>query len=224
MVRKGDHEAVDELLPWFVNGSLGDREEHRVLTHLRECAECRAERDRLQDVQQFVVLDDESDGPDYRFAFSKLMNRIDAHEANLESARDFRQPPTSQDRGLRRAAPYLAAAACLVASLAFVITMNPAAPGGGEFETLTRTTAISGEEAPRRLALTFEDPGRADVVRSALIETRSNIVAGPIDGDTWIVEIEVPAAVSPEQFIESIRSVDGVRHAAFEAEAPGTSP
>lgn len=213
MFRKGDHEAVDALLPWFVNGSLGSREERRVMDHLRECADCRAERDRLQDLQQFVLEEAEADVADYRFGFSQLMQRIDVHEANVESMRDVHR-----DRGWQRGG-WFAAAACLVGALAFVITLNPATdeiePG---FRTLTtvpvtgRSTAAAASTA-YRLSLAFDTP---DAVRAALIETRASIIAGPDDAGTYLVEIHAPASMTPDALIEGLRAVEGIRYAAFQ--------
>lgn len=210
MIGKKDHEEVDALLPWFVNGSLSARQERRVLSHLRDCADCRVERDRLQDLQQFVLEEDEAETGDYRFAFRKLMSRIDAHEANVESARDVRPV-----RGWQ--AGYFAVAACLVASLAFVIALNPSSstlPEDG-FETLT-TPPPSTAASPRRISLTFEEKASSDMVRTALIESRSSIIAGPDETGTYTVEIEVPESVAPEEFLGRLGQIEGVRFAAFE--------
>lgn len=213
--RKGDHDEVDALLPWFINGSLAARDERLVLSHLHECAECREERDRLQEIGRFLAEDDDGGQPDYRFAFGRLMHRIEAHEANLASTRDLNPPP----RFMHRTLSYAALATLLVATVVVVIALNPGAgepavSAGGEYRTLTTTGAASGDS--RRLALTFEQPAGGDVIRSALIESRSTIVSGPDEEGTWIVEVDMPASVSPESFLESLRQIEGVRHAAFD--------
>jgi len=211
MGRKAVHEEILELLPWFVNESLGEKESQRLLAHLQDCAECREERDRLQALQQMVVEDDGSQTADYSAAFSKLMSRITAAEDNRAS--------TLVWRPRRRTAAwtlYLAAAACIVAAVGFVLVLNPSAPPREEFRTLSAPPLVDG--VPHRIALTFEQPIKAETLRSALIETGSNIVSGPSEDGTYIVEIRIPPDMPDSRFIQSIREIDGVKYAVFAAD------
>lgn len=217
MAKKAVCEETLELLPWFVNESLGEREHAKVIAHLRECQPCRHERDQLQEMQQ-VVLEDGEPGADYRFAFRKLMQRIEAAEANRASTRDFEV--RSEWRGML---PWFGVAASLLLAVVFVagITETPAndtVPAGEEFRTLTATSDES-TGITHRVALTFEVPIKAETLRSALIETRSNIVSGPDDDGTYILEVAVPGEMSDHEFIESMREIRGVQYAAFETSA-----
>lgn len=38
-----NHQEIQELLPWYINGTLNDRERPLVDQHLRECADCQHE-------------------------------------------------------------------------------------------------------------------------------------------------------------------------------------
>ena len=40
-LRPSEHESVQKLLPWYINGTLSARETARVEAHLAECEECR---------------------------------------------------------------------------------------------------------------------------------------------------------------------------------------
>jgi hypothetical protein len=40
-LRPSEHDSVQKLLPWFINGTLSARETERVESHLGECDECR---------------------------------------------------------------------------------------------------------------------------------------------------------------------------------------
>jgi len=40
---RSPHQTTQELLPWYLNGSLGGGEAEQVEEHLRGCAECRLE-------------------------------------------------------------------------------------------------------------------------------------------------------------------------------------
>jgi len=190
-----------------------------VLAHLKECAECRAERDRQQAVARFVA-EDASPVPDHRFAFRKLMKRIEDHEENLASMREV-----ASERRWRAFVPYGGIAASLAGAALFAVLLSPAgdepATSGSEFRTLTSSEIPRGAMASRRVALTFEKPLPAEAIRSTLIETRSNIVAGPDEGGTWIVEIEVPDSVTPGEFIDSLERLEGVRYAAYQPAAAG---
>jgi len=46
-----DHAAVDGLLPWYVNRTLGSREQDRVREHLAVCRECRENVELLSAVE-----------------------------------------------------------------------------------------------------------------------------------------------------------------------------
>lgn len=213
MGKSSVHDQVMLLLPWFVNESLGEKEQRLVLDHLRSCADCRAERDALQQMQQVIVDDPEPAGADYRFAYKKLMQRIEAKE----SGRD-RAAVHARRSGVRRALPYLGAAASLVLAVSFVALLDRSGvdadkPDAPEYRTLSSQALEAG--APHRMALTFEQPIRAETLRAALIETHSNIVSGPDPEGTYIVEVPVPDGVTDADFIEGIRKIDGVKHAAF---------
>jgi len=88
MAIAGVHDDIYELLPWLVNGSLSDKEQLRVTSHLRGCEICRAERDHLQRLQA-VISEDEGSQPDYRPSFVKLEARINLAEANRSSIEDL---------------------------------------------------------------------------------------------------------------------------------------
>lgn len=209
MGRRAVHEEVSEILPWFVNESLGVKERKLVMGHLAECAECRGERDRLQALQQMVAEDDGSEAREYEVPFRRLMARIVAAEASRGNARGV------ESRVIPGWVPWVGIAASLLVAVTFVALLNPATPATGEYRTLTTT---NDRGIPHRIALTFEQPIQADTLRAALIETQSNIVSGPDKDGTYIVEIRVPATMTDSRFIQSLREIRGVKYAAFEGE------
>jgi hypothetical protein len=147
------------------------------------------------------------------------MARIETAEANRASVRDFEPAPESGKWWLA-----LSAAACLFVAVLITVGTNPlreALPeesaGGGDGPGF-RTLSDPGKAAagiPHRMALTFEQPVMAETLRSALIETRSNIVSGPDKDGTYIVEVAVPSHMTDAEFINSMRAIDGVQYAAF---------
>ncbi len=214
MGKSSVHDDVLELLPWFVSESLGERERQRVLAHLRDCPDCRRERDELQALQQIVADDDGSVDADYRPAFRRLMERIDATEAMRASTRDF-----ETGSGSRGFAPYLAAAASVLVAVLVVTAIS----GGGDraaeedFRTLFTPASPTAEGIPHRVTLRFDQPLSPDALRRTLIDTRSTIISGPDETGTYIVELRIPSHLTDLEFIESVRGIEGVRHAAYYA-------
>ena len=200
------HENIIQLLPWFVNDSLGSKEQALVLSHLSDCQVCQAERDRLQEFQA-LVQDYDEPLSDYRFSFKKLMGRIEASEINKESTRDL--------EGVRKSrwlpALSLAASVSFVAVIASFVMQNISPGNSDEYTTHTTVTMTGGDTA--RLALTFTQPIRAQTMRHALVETNSYIVSGPDQAGAYIVDIQVPEQLSETQFIDFIRNIDGVENA-----------
>lgn len=214
MGKKAVHEEILELLPWFINESLGGKERDRVLVHLRECLECRHERDQLQTIEAFVREDDVV-VPDYRFSYNKLHSRIEEAERNRESTAGV-----EVDTGLGNWMPITGVAATLMLAVVIVGFYNPvSAPESvtGEFVTLTKPSRASG--LSRRIALTFEQPIRAQTLRKALIETDSSLISGPDEKGTYLVDVIVPQGMDADEFMQSIRKIEGVQHARLAADS-----
>ncbi|XOV87168.1 MAG: hypothetical protein ACFHX7_19735 [Pseudomonadota bacterium] len=219
MGRKPIHDQVAEILPWFVNNSLGQREQTKVLLHLRECEACQAERDRLQALQG-LLQEDPAVLPDYRFAYSRLLSRIEGAEANRVSTQGFGRRSQHHLRYLLGAAASLLAAVMLVAAL----DDSPGDEARGQFRTLTSTPGVDAAGVPHRVALRFEQPIQADTLRRVLIENRASIISGPSEEGTYLLEINIPSTVSDVAFLAQLESIDGVSYVAFRDRSSGTAP
>ena len=68
------HREIQELLPWYVNGTLRDAEAASVDAHLAKCRDCRA-------LPAAVKEADENTWSPAATHFTDLMQRIDAAEA-----------------------------------------------------------------------------------------------------------------------------------------------
>ena len=214
MDKKAVHEEILELLPWFINESLGDKERDLVMVHLRGCSECREERDKLQTIESFVKSSEVA-VPDYKFWYQRLRLRIDEAERNRESV-------SGMDIGFGRQKwiPLAGIAASLALVVAVVGSLSPAtgiidrSPHAGaadEYRTLTTQAAEKGSK--HRVALTFLQPIQAQTMRKALIETNSNLVSGPDKEGTYIVEVNVPLHMSSQDYLRSMRKIEGVEYA-----------
>lgn len=175
------------------------------------------ERDRLQALQQLVTEDYGTETLESEMPLRRLMNRIAATEANHISTGEV-----APRRRIPAWLPYVSVAASLLLAVLFVGLLNPVKREPAEYRTLSNATDIQG--VSHRIALTFEQPIKAKTVRAAFIETGSNIVSGPDNNGTYIVEIRIPSDMTDQSFIRSLRKIDGVRDAAFAGEAPNVAP
>jgi len=216
LVKRKEHEQAMSLLPWYVNDTLRGRDAELVLRHLAGCDECQEERDRLYELQQIVsepdVMTQDSDR-----SFRAVLNRIDASERDKASVqevpvRTHRVPGLSI--GLTTTALAASVLALVIGGAQFLTPERP----GEEFQTLSIEAQEPGKYESgkvERLVLGFKTPIPAVTLRQALIETGSNIVSGPDENGSYIVELMVPAETSSDVFLNQLQQIDGVEYASF---------
>lgn len=147
----------DDLLPWYVNGTLAPTEQERVKTHLRDCDRCRQEIALLEKIQARV----KSDRPEAPTGFG--LNRL---------LRDIHKEPSAPARQRPWWQPALAAAAVIILVQGAVL-MNllsqpePIVPLGGP--------AAEGVV----LQVRFHPEASEAQIRMLLQQARGNIIGGP---------------------------------------------
>src|SRR5689334_127701 len=81
------HQRIQELLPWYANGTLGEAERRTVEEHAAQCERCREEvhacRQLGEAVRQAAV---EAPTP-HPARLSRLMSRLDEAEGSTSRAR-----------------------------------------------------------------------------------------------------------------------------------------
>ena len=187
---------AEELLPWYVNGSLSDTERAQVDAWLAESAEARAELAALQAIHRQVRS--EALPPASELGWARLR-------------RDLEAP--AQTHWWR---PALAAAAGLVLCLQVVILARPAPTGmallGGA------VPAIEG--SGWLVQLEFADDVSWGQLAEQLSALDARLVDGP--GSVGLVRVFIPrisAAAADRAALEArLQSLPGVVHAAVEAE------
>ncbi|UMR29736.1 zf-HC2 domain-containing protein [Massilia sp. MB5] len=70
------HQALQELLPWYVNGLLGAQDSARLRLHLLDCAACRAQADWERRLHQAAQEVPAPALPDMEQALSGLLARL----------------------------------------------------------------------------------------------------------------------------------------------------
>ena len=214
------HEEVLEILPWFVNNSLGDKERIKVMTHLSDCSECRKERDQLQQLQRLVQKDDQAQA-DYQPAFKNLMRRIDAAEQDKQSTAEVFVLDTKRRWPNAPMHKYGLAASLLLACAGLFLLSGgisePVVPAK-DFTTLNVATApvsdVTNLRLQRRYSLEFETAVSNEQQRAAFIDRGAYIVSGPDEAGRFVVEITVPAGTTDDEMVHSISAIDGVKYAA----------
>lgn len=230
-------DCVDEsarLLAWFVNGTLGPDEAHRVRVHLERCATCRADADRLQTAQALLRA-----APSVEYTpqagLRKLMARVDqeiARDAAVSAAGSAPKAAatpaakaTAPRRGwaVARSPVHWLAAAVIVQACAIVAIV-----GGGLLDASTssapaafRTLTSPGADGPR-LRVVFGPTMTLAELQDLLRANQLVALSGPSDTGIFTLALQAPAAGEQAQaaVVARLRSDARVRF----AEALGIEP
>lgn len=186
------HRRALELIPWLVNGTLGDDERAALERHVRDCLPCRAELKQQRALAALLGKRHEPHlSPDA--AFDALMNRADR----------------------RRWAPrarYAIAASIAIALLGSIavlyiprLTDEHLEPG---YETLAR-----GGDAAVRLDLVFAPDVTETELRGIVRAIGGTLVAGPSEAGRYTIELGDDGTVTLERTIADLRADERVRFA-----------
>jgi len=151
-------EHPDELLPWYVNGTLGGDEREMVVRHLEACVRCRDEVASLEALR--AQIRSEEIGAPGELGLRRLMRDV----ASERRAR----------HGQRRWwVPVAAAAAVLVIAVQGVMLMNlPPAHDTG-------IVPLGAEQAAGVIQLRFHATASEAEIRAALQSVDAVLVGGP---------------------------------------------
>lgn len=192
MTTDSRHQEIDELLPWYANGTLEGDERLRVERHLAVCEPCRNEMALLRDLGATAAALVQATPP-VPDTLGQVHARIDAWERS-------RQPPLAariraRFQGLftvsRMPRLVLLGQSALIVALAVALVLSRAQ--GPELTTLS-----GGERgAGPRLTVIFEPAASEESIRQVLQTVDGTIVAGPSAAGVYTVAIGSAAAESP---------------------------
>ena len=188
-----DHDQVQRLLPWLINGTLAPEEVAMLESHLEECAECRAE---LQAERQLAR------------EFASLQVEPDSDWASIEESGDAERPTIIRpDAWWRRKVPAswavagpLAAAAAM--ALVF-INVGPPQPVDQKYHALGAATA------PRsaNVVVLFESESREKDLRAALDAADARLVDGPTETGAYLLFVD---GNKREQALKTLRDSNAI--------------
>ena len=188
-----DHRRLGDLLPWYVNGTLEGNELADVEAHLEDCASCRSELAREQQLAAGVRRSEEMSFS-YERAFERLTRRLDAEPVG-ESRRLPREANGWGVARARRALGGLAPATrlALVAQAAAIVVLllmvARADEPRGEFRTLSAPTTL-GSVSLSLLRVVFVEDAQESEIRALLQEIDGLFVDGPTSFGVYTIAIK----------------------------------
>jgi len=180
---KSVHQRSQELLPWFVTGTLDAEESVGLEQHLQGCPACRAELESLRAFQTAYVSSDIP--PDAGHALSKLRTRLDS-EASAPKMR--RQRPGLRLPDLLGLSPgwmklALAAQFGVILALGFEFVQTERA--GFEYHTLA--SASTPARAAGSLVVVFDPNAAQREVARILRRSGARVVDGPTASNGYVL-------------------------------------
>jgi len=180
-LRPSEHDTVQQLLPWHVNGTLAADETARVEAHLAECEDCRhdlaCERELAREVALLPLDIDEG--------WQAMAMRLpDARESDRA-----RRVPLFSRSGPVGWAVGGALAASVVLSVAVVGLQRPPTPA-----QTYRTLGSSAAGAPGQVVVLFRPDTPEQQMRTILAAQGARVVDGPTAAGAYVLHIDGPSA------------------------------
>jgi anti-sigma factor RsiW len=171
-----EHRAVQSLLPWFVNGTLGGDEAGRVEAHVADCPRCQADaafQVRLRGLDLAAAPAGDVDR-----GWAALRGRLDAQ---TETARRAPESPRRRWTGWLPLALGLQAAFVLVVAIAAF--MPPRQP------ELYRTLGSAPGATAANALIVFRADATEAQMREALRSGEARLVGGPTATDAYLLRL-----------------------------------
>jgi hypothetical protein len=183
------HQAISEMIPWFVNDTLGELERQRVDAHLRTCAVCRDDLLREQRIYQAMAGE-----KNVEYMPAASLKRL---QAKLDGMREEALPVElaaarvlPAERRTRRWKPWerrIAASIAVAAVVLSLLTMNQWTRfRDREFSPDYHTVTTSRIPAPDESIRAVFSPSITLVELQAILdEAQLRIVAGPTEAGVY---------------------------------------
>jgi hypothetical protein len=216
-----EHQAISSLIPWYVNGSIGEAERQRVDTHLLRCADCRETLAREQCVYQGMNAERTVE---YMPAASlkRLQARLDGLGA--AAAADVPAGGAARENPARRSMPWQGVMAASVAVMALALSLLAAdrwmqfrAHAAPDYYTTTTSTARAPDEVIRAV---FSPTVTLVELQAILDEAGLKIVSGPTEAGVYSLAAKSRRPVNSS--LALLRANAKVRFA--ESTQPGPGP
>ncbi|HUO86568.1 MAG TPA: zf-HC2 domain-containing protein [Thermoanaerobaculia bacterium] len=204
--RRLGHQEAWELLPWYVNGTLGSDERQAVEVHLDRCPLCRSELAASRELA-FAVRAAEESPQAVELRLERLLDRLEP-PATAQSAPP-RVAPRRRGDHLRPAVRWvlaLQAAALLVLTLGLgsLLARQPPGPTTGGFRTLAAAPveAVTPGHTPTVRAVFSPTASEAEL-RRLLLAVEARLIDGPSAAGVYTLQL---VGEAPEAALERLRA------------------
>ena len=186
------HQAVQALLPWYLDDRLEPDERARLETHLAGCAHCRAELDWERRLQALMTEAAPTTEPsaDIGAALAAMRLRLDQPQADWRTALQALVAGwQAGPRWMRRA---LAAQGALLTLLLVTLVM-PVAPPNAVYHALGAGPPAA---AGALIVVRFRPDTAEAALRGAVRDSDARLVDGPTSADAYVLQVPVAAQAS----------------------------
>lgn len=176
------HQAAETLLPWLVNGTLGDAERTVLEQHVRDCVRCQRELKLLRAVQDAYV--GRESAPDAAPSYAKLCQRLDAAESHWHwhRLRDL----LAVWRQIQPWTQWALAAQMMVILVLGAVLMSAGTPTTTLYQTLGAPAAT--QHAPGSLVVVFDPKTPEAELQRIVRRSGGRIVDGPSEAHAYVLE------------------------------------
>jgi len=196
-IQEMDHEEIDLLLPWYVNGTISEEDRHRVEEHLHECNQCQKEvlfLKRLGEAVETEPLLAPSHG-----LLQNTLEHIGRKRLNL------------LDRVIEWLAPIprlrwvaIAAGLAIVLQTAVIVELVSRPRIEKTYEVLS--VPVTQEAMGPRIIVAFKENVTESVIRETIQSFRGQIVSGPSPLGFYTIELPYEEAATINKRLDDLRS------------------
>jgi anti-sigma-K factor RskA len=202
---------IEELLPWYVNGSLDERETDEVSEAIERSDELKAMLEREITVsQRFRNTPSEYASVMRREgrAYDALLERIGPEHPSPARGQ---APGARSARFQRRVSLAAAGAAVIVLMATMGVWMRDVGPER-PYRTLTSPAAVNGEV--KHVEVVVSSDAGAAAVAAMLRDTQGTLVRSPVGDDVY--RIVVPVSPESTRWLERLQHEPGIARVSVE--------
>lgn len=215
-----EHQEVWEILPWYVNETLDERERASVEAHLLTCAACQEELVRCRNLAAAVQSGAEEAWEPSSGHFARVLARLDATTAAATPRRGWWDTVRAQyeryGEMLRRTPPLIRWTLVTQSAftLVFAVMLVWQAPWASErfYRTLSSSSDRTAQKRVQ-IRVVFADDITEKDLRALLTEVRGTIVAGPSPLGVYTVAVALSgdARAPADMALHTLRAHPKVR-------------
>jgi hypothetical protein len=181
-----EHQTISSLIPWYVNGSIGEPERQRVDAHLMLCADCRDDLTKERCIYQGMNAD-----TTVEYMPAASLKRLQARLDGIGAAAAAEAPAvgTALRTPGRRAIPWQGLMAASVAVMALALSVLAAdrwmqyrAHSAANYFTTTTATPRAPDEVIRAV---FSPTVTLVELQAILDEAGLRIISGPTEAGVY---------------------------------------